>query len=440
MSSPLDFLKEFFEGNIDFVGQHYAEEAARSILIAGTVLSFFAGYFSQSMKVTFSALGSFVVLAAVVRLQIMISRSCTDLPPSSLAASIASFISHCGLRSLFLPTITYLPRLCVTFPPIPPNMNHHHFLDDQRAEWLTQPVPQPQPSRHSLLDASLELQLEIFGYCSPADLVNMRGVCKLLKKIVDDKPNLWVLARKGVCDMPPPPEGRTEWAWANRLCTGLLDSKINAREMWFRYKPAYKAHQRALMNELRELLQRLEPERCRLFECLRSPRFYHMFNTFLRDLKFVDERTLAYELPFVKRELGQIATCDFRQMPDGFQFEMFDRILCPLCNPDLAATREELLASSSRRFWFAKMTVQVDDLQDHYQEFHAQTPAPRLGIFTRCSHCDARPLNPDARFLRQTVYTAKRLRDHDRDMHVVVNPGRDIAWHATLSDADAAGP
>ncbi|KAL1731981.1 hypothetical protein EV714DRAFT_271292 [Schizophyllum commune] len=67
MSSPLDFLKEFFEGNIDFVGQHYAEEAARSILIAGTVLSFFAGYFSQSMKVTFSALGSFVVLAAIVR-------------------------------------------------------------------------------------------------------------------------------------------------------------------------------------------------------------------------------------------------------------------------------------------------------------------------------------------------------------------------------------
>ncbi|KAI5829147.1 microsomal signal peptidase subunit [Schizophyllum commune Tattone D] len=90
MSSPLDFLKEFFEGNIDFVGQHYAEEAARSILIAGTVLSFFAGYFSQSMKVTFSALGSFVVLAAVLVIPpwpMYRSNPVSWLPPVDTSAS-----------------------------------------------------------------------------------------------------------------------------------------------------------------------------------------------------------------------------------------------------------------------------------------------------------------------------------------------------------------
>ncbi|KAI5891511.1 uncharacterized protein SCHCODRAFT_01154521 [Schizophyllum commune H4-8] len=445
MSSPLDFLKEFFEGNIDFVGQHYAEEAARSILIAGTVLSFFAGYFSQSMKVTFSALGSFVILAAVNwHWWLATFGHATVNSGGRVSGSTSSSQITCSIRnpaSMFMPKS--MSNLTATGPP---KMKHWLFVNTQRVEWLTQPFPEPQPLRSSLTDSSLETLLNIFGHCSPADLVAVRGVCKLFKKILDDKPYTWNLARKGVCNMPPPPEGKTEWAWANRICTGLLDSKIDAKELWSEYKPAYKAHKRALNDRLQELLQALEPldrvgaERCRLFEHLRSPRFRHMFNSFLRDLKLVDSRTLSYELPFIRRELGQIATCDYRQVPDGFHFEMYDRIMCPLCHPNPAATREHLLAYGSLRLRFLEITVQADDLQDHYREFHAKAPVPHLGIFTRCSHCDALPPKPNAPFLRQTVFTAKRLRDHDKAVHVVVNPGRHMVWHATLSEADAAGP
>lgn len=55
-----------FEGNIDFVGQQLAGDYAQMILVAGTVLSFFAGYFAQSLKVTFSTLALFVILGAAL--------------------------------------------------------------------------------------------------------------------------------------------------------------------------------------------------------------------------------------------------------------------------------------------------------------------------------------------------------------------------------------
>ncbi|KAL1741164.1 microsomal signal peptidase 12kDa subunit [Schizophyllum fasciatum] len=61
----MDIIKEL-DGKIDFVGQAYAEEFSRALLIAGSTLSFFAGYFAQSLRVTFGALFVFCVLAVVL--------------------------------------------------------------------------------------------------------------------------------------------------------------------------------------------------------------------------------------------------------------------------------------------------------------------------------------------------------------------------------------
>ncbi|KAF7986946.1 hypothetical protein HWV62_12761 [Athelia sp. TMB] len=60
-------LKDTFEGKIDFVGQKTVDDISRIALIAITIVSFIAGFATQSLSVTFGLFGgASAVLALVV--------------------------------------------------------------------------------------------------------------------------------------------------------------------------------------------------------------------------------------------------------------------------------------------------------------------------------------------------------------------------------------
>jgi len=60
-------LQELFEGKIDFEGQKAADVIVRSVLISATIISFWAGAFTQSLRVCFGIFTfATLVLALVV--------------------------------------------------------------------------------------------------------------------------------------------------------------------------------------------------------------------------------------------------------------------------------------------------------------------------------------------------------------------------------------
>ncbi|KAI0697211.1 microsomal signal peptidase subunit [Cerioporus squamosus] len=63
-----DILQKYLEGKIDFEGQKLVEQITRNTLIAATVVSFLAGFVSQSLRVLFGVFALFVVVlsAAVI--------------------------------------------------------------------------------------------------------------------------------------------------------------------------------------------------------------------------------------------------------------------------------------------------------------------------------------------------------------------------------------
>ncbi|KAM0746352.1 SPC12-domain-containing protein [Meredithblackwellia eburnea MCA 4105] len=66
MDSLCTYLQSHFEGKIDFVGQEQTEKLARSILWAFTGISFLAGFFVQSLRLTFIIFTFGIVLALVL--------------------------------------------------------------------------------------------------------------------------------------------------------------------------------------------------------------------------------------------------------------------------------------------------------------------------------------------------------------------------------------
>ncbi|RPD54603.1 microsomal signal peptidase subunit [Lentinus tigrinus ALCF2SS1-7] len=63
-----DILQKYLEGKIDFEGQKLVEQISRNALIAATVVSFVAGFASQSLRVLFGVFALFVIVlcAAVI--------------------------------------------------------------------------------------------------------------------------------------------------------------------------------------------------------------------------------------------------------------------------------------------------------------------------------------------------------------------------------------
>ncbi|TFK27273.1 microsomal signal peptidase 12 kDa subunit [Coprinopsis marcescibilis] len=59
-------LADLLEGKIDFVGQNLVEQIAKTVLIAGAVVSFIAGFAAQNLRVTFGLYAVIVLILAVV--------------------------------------------------------------------------------------------------------------------------------------------------------------------------------------------------------------------------------------------------------------------------------------------------------------------------------------------------------------------------------------
>ncbi|KAI9068946.1 microsomal signal peptidase subunit [Trametes sanguinea] len=62
------YVQNLLEGKIDFEGQKLVERISRDTLIAATVVSFIAGFATQSLRVTFGLFALFVIVlsAAVI--------------------------------------------------------------------------------------------------------------------------------------------------------------------------------------------------------------------------------------------------------------------------------------------------------------------------------------------------------------------------------------
>ncbi|KAL1751203.1 hypothetical protein FB107DRAFT_278893 [Schizophyllum commune] len=300
-----------------------------------------------------------------------------------------------------------------------------------------------------ILSLYLTSTRQIFGRASPADLLAVRLTCRTFKAMLDGTPALWRQARANVNCTPPPPSGRTEWAWASRCFVGPLDAAVELpAHAIASYSTKWHQCNSSNITALKKFIggalsiERVSEQLFRNY--LRSPTFYRILEAFRRDLRVVDALTWKTNVWTIERELGLISLCDISRVPQGFQFFHSDHVLCPICQPNPDAFRKtvnSLPTKHQKRAYFNLNTVPAAVLEGHYRKNHMplllrsldrepyEEPVPQLGIYTTCPACAARPLAERAR--KREVYTALGLIAHNRVFHGVVNPGQEHRWYSS---------
>ncbi|KAL1672815.1 hypothetical protein EV122DRAFT_283608 [Schizophyllum commune] len=328
-------------------------------------------------------------------------------------------------------------------------MHFYAFFNHDHQAWLAATDDDMTMQSLAMTSLSLDTLLNIMRYCSPLDLVAMRGTCKTFQSALDNAPIAWCIARENLHNAPPPPSPMcSEWAWATRMFTDALE---RVHELPLEWQASYTAEwmlaHASILTSLEKYVREDGKRNAPAAAMKRAVQWYMRSPTCLalvlahrRDLKPLNASAWKAALPWIHRDLALLATCDPARVPYGFPYYENDRVLCPACHPDPAAARvhaDDLPNWSMKREWFDNNVVIVDVLYEHYFEKHNMllttgglNVIPRLDIYTRCAACLRRPWQGRPR--SSEVLTYSGMVNHNRRFHGVVNPGLRDRWYSSI--------